>query len=89
MYRSLLGIYFIFAGLTVKERKRRSNVFPLTFGPHGSKLKDICSALKSSIAALDRGSSITINGEKQVVCAFIMAWIGDMPQQQDNSGFKR
>ena len=68
MYRSLLGIYFIFAGLTVKERKRRSNVFPLTFDPHGSELKDICSALKSSIAALDRGSSITINGEKQVVC---------------------
>lgn len=89
MYRSLLGIYFIFAGLTVKERKQRSNVFPLTFGPHGSKLKDICDAIKPGIAALDRGTSIIVNGEKRVVCTFIMAWLGDMPQQQDNSGFKR
>ena len=89
MYRSLLGIYFIFAGLPVKERKRRSNVFPLTFGPHGSELKDICDALKPRLAALDRGLSLEINGQKQVVCAFIMAWLGDMPQQQDNLGFKR
>ena len=89
MYRSLLGIYFIFAGLTVNERKRRSNVFPLTFGPHGSELKAICDTLKPGIAALDRGLSMKINGEEQVVCAFIMVWLGDMPQQQDNSGFKR
>ena len=89
MYRSLMGIYLIFAGLSVKERKRRSNVLPLTFGPHGSELKDVCEALKPGIAALDRGLSIVINGQKQVVCAFIMVWLGDMPQQQDNSGFKR
>lgn len=79
MYRSLLGIYFIFAGLSVKERKRRSNVFPLTFGPHGSELRDICEALKPGIAALDRGLNIRINGQNQVVCAYIMAWLGDMP----------
>ena len=89
MYRSLLRIYFILAGLTVKERKRQSNIFPLTFGPNGSELKDICDAIRPGISALDCGMSITINGEEQVVCAFIMAWIGDMPQQQDNSGFKR
>ena len=89
MYRSLLEIYFIFAGLTVKERKRRSNVFSLTYGPYSSELKDICDALRPDIAALDRGLSVTINGEKQVVCAFIMAWLGDIPQQQNNSGFKR
>lgn len=89
MYRSLLGLYFNFAGLTVKERKRRSSIFLLTFDPHGSELEDIPDVLKPGIAALDRGSNMEINGEKQIVCAFIMAWLGDMPQQQDNCGLKR
>ncbi len=89
MYRSLLGIYFILAGLSVTERKRRANVFILTLGPHASELKHICEVLKPGLEQLDRGIEVMINGEEKVLCAFIMAWLGDMPQQQDNSGFKR
>lgn len=64
IYRSLLKIYFIFARLTVKERKYRSNVFLLTFNSYSSELKDIYNALKSNIIILDRNLSIIINSEK-------------------------
>ena len=89
MYRSLVGIYFILAGLSVTKRKRRANVFILTLGPYGSELKHICEVLKPGLEQLDRGTEVMINGEEKILYAFIIAWLGDMPQQQDNSEFKR
>ena len=88
MYRTLLGIYIIFAGLNSQEQSRRCNVFPVTLGPHGSKFEDVIGAL-SSLSRLDQGLQLTINGQQKFVCAYTLAFIGDMPQQQENAGFKR
>lgn len=87
-YRSLMGIYFIIAALSARERDRRANVFPLTLGPHGSNFADVVEAIKL-LAMLDRGIEVHIPGAgKVLLVAFTMAFLGDMPQQQKNSGMK-
>jgi hypothetical protein len=86
-YRSLIGIYLIMACLTFRERHRRANVLPLTLGPHGNNFPDIVDALQS-LYPLDHGVYMEINGQKCFVCVFILCFLGDMPQQQENAGFK-
>ena len=86
-YRSLMGMYLIFAALSFRERARRANVLPLTLGPHGSNFGDVVNAL-GSLASLEEGLILNINGEDTLVCAFTLCFIGDMPQQQENAGFK-
>ena len=88
MYRSLMGIYMPFTSLNSTERNRRANVFPLTLGPHGSNLNNVMDTLHG-IRDLDRGMTMTIDGEEKTVCAYIMAYLGDMPQQNENAGFKK
>lgn len=88
MYRTLLGIYLICAGLRTQEQSRRMNVLPLTLGPHGSDFSDVVSALSPSLSRLDEGVNLNINGVDTFVCAYIMCYIGDTPQQQVNAGFK-
>jgi len=85
-YLTLMGMYFIFAGLSFHERARRSNVIPLTLGPPGSNFSDV-DALKA-LKPLDRGIEVEVEGEKVLLCAFTLAYIGDMPQQQKNAGMK-
>lgn len=87
MYRTLMGVYLIIAALKYKERSRRSNVLPITLGPHGSKFADVIDAMVG-LRELDRGLTLNINGEDTFVCAYTMAFIGDMPQQQENSSMK-
>ena len=89
MYRSLKAFYLIPANLPYKERRILANVFTVTLGPHGAHLKDVIGAFGKAIRALDRGQTLDINGEQTTVCAFIMAFLGDMPQQADNAGFSR
>jgi hypothetical protein len=87
-YRTLMGMYFNFGSLSFQERTRRANVVPLTLGPHGSNFSDVVDALKS-LRPLDAGVEVELHpGEKILLCAFTMAYIGDMPQQQKNSGMK-
>ncbi|KAI9749166.1 MAG: Glutathione reductase [Chaenotheca gracillima] len=88
MYRSITGIYIIPAALSTRERARRVNVFPLTLGPHGSAFNEVICTMQS-LTHLDGGMDLTINGERIHVCAYPLAFIGDMPQQQENAGFKR
>ncbi|KAF1816368.1 hypothetical protein P152DRAFT_388522 [Eremomyces bilateralis CBS 781.70] len=84
-----MGMYIIPAGLSFKERARRANVFPITLGPHGSNFDDVISALEPFMKRLDRGQEVTLQGgEKVLLCAFTMAYLGDMPQQQENAGMK-
>jgi hypothetical protein len=40
------------------------------------------------MVALEGGINLDIRGEKVFVCAFSMAYIGDMPQQNKTAGFK-
>jgi hypothetical protein len=88
MYRSLMGVYLTLASMNLRQRSRRANMFPLTLGPHGSNFSDVISSIVG-LAQLDKGIEIEINGEKKFVCVYILAFTGDMPQQQENSGFKR
>lgn len=86
-YKSLMGWYVIPAGLTFQERARRASVYPLTFGPHGSDLQDVIRAL-ASVKELDAGVKISVHGKPTLLCAFTIAYIGDMPQQQINPSMK-
>jgi hypothetical protein len=84
-YRTVMGVYTIFAGLSFQERALPANVIPLTLGPHGSNFADVVDALKAGLISLDRGVEVEINGETVRLCAFTHTFIGDMPQQQKNS----
>lgn len=80
MYRSLTGVYIMSAALTIDERKKSSNAHTVTLGPHGSDLKEVMTCLRTSLGALDRGSILEINEEKQAVWAPILAFLGDTKQ---------
>ena len=54
-----MGMYLNFASLTFHKRARRSNVVPITIGPHGSNFGDVISALKC-LRALDVGLEVEI-----------------------------
>jgi hypothetical protein len=54
MYRSLLGVYVIPAGLRAYEQMSRSNVLAITLGPHASNMEDVVAAL-SGLGQIDRG----------------------------------
>jgi hypothetical protein len=86
-YRSLLGFYITPAAMADDERRRAGSIFPLILGPHGSEFADVVKAFRT-MAYLDRGIIQEVNGEEVLVCAFTMCYIGDMPQQAENSGFK-
>ena len=85
-----MGIYLIPACLSAAERAKASNIYPITLGPYGSNLHDVITALKR-LSALESGINVAPNnlesGETRLV-AFCSAYLGDMPQQQDNTGFK-
>ena len=91
MYRSVMGIYMIPACLSAAERAKMSNIYPIALGPHGSNFDDVITALKR-LSTLESGIDVARNnlksGETRLV-AFCSAYLGDMPQQQDNAGFKR
>lgn len=86
-YRSLVGVYLIPAGLTNKKRHRQANIFPLTLSPHGSNFNDTVRALQS-LGKLDMGAEVMVNGKKCLLCVPTLCYIGDMPQQDKNSGFR-
>lgn len=86
MYRSLMGFYFINAGLSYIERARRTNVLPLTLGPHGSNMKDVVNAIGPSNSPFEEGTVMSIDGLPTEMFAFTCAFTGNMPQQRQNSG---
>jgi hypothetical protein len=77
MYRSMMGMYMILAGLS-----RRCNVLPLTLGPHGSNMEDIVSTIES---ILHKGVEVKIYEKTVRLVSFVLAFVGDLPQQQANS----
>lgn len=85
-YRSLVGVYLILGVLQHHERNRRANVFPVTLSPHGSNLNSALIRI-DSIRELDRGLVLYLP-EPTLVCAFPLAFLGDMPAQQANGAFK-
>ena len=85
-YRTLMGLYLLFAGLTFHERNRRANVFPITLGPHGSNFNEIIDTLHG-LRHFDKGCVLDLPQPTRV-CAFTLAFLGDMPQQAANAGSK-
>lgn len=85
MYRTLMGVYLIIAAFTFREHSRRSNVLLLTLSPHGSNFSDVVNALQA-LYHLDAGQVLQINNQDIFVCVYTLAYLGDMPQQQENSG---
>lgn len=86
---STVGASGIQERFTASQRAKRHNVFPITSGPHGSNFHDVVSALKG-LAVLDRGIEVDwFDGKKMTIMAFAFSLLGDMPQQQDNVGFKQ
>lgn len=88
MYRSLIGFYVSNAGLSLKERKRRTNLILLTIGPHRSNLADVVNIIGLLLTELDASMVISINSVETIVCVMLLFFIGNMPQQQENSRFQ-
>jgi hypothetical protein len=85
MYKSLMGIYLTPCCLPAADQKRLYNTLPLALGPHGSALADVMAALEP-MTGLDQGITVEIDGENIVLFGPILAFTGDMPQQQVNAG---
>jgi hypothetical protein len=85
-YRSLKDFYLTPANLPSSERRKEDNNFTLTLGPHGATMTDITKSLKLGLQVFEKGVKILVNGIPTTVCAFTMAFTGDMPQQAANSG---
>jgi hypothetical protein len=86
-YTSVTGIYTMPAGLPITERQKSSNAYTIALGPHGSDLNGVTGALHISLEALERGCTLRINGKDQIVWGPIIAFLGDMKQQQMSAGF--
>lgn len=86
MYRSLMGYYAINGAFSIQDRAKRTNVIPLTLGPHGSNISAVIDAIGPALRELDSGVQMIIKGKLTTVCAMTFFFIGDMPQQAENSG---
>ena len=88
---SLTGVYMIPACLSSVERSKQYNIYSITLSLYRSNLYNIISILKG-LSALDQGveMEISINNKPQklFVFAYALSFLGDMPQQQFNAGFK-
>ena len=88
MTKSIMGCYLQIAAMPKREHTRQINVLPVTLGLHRANLDDVMKAL-SPLKAVDRGIVVDINGIPTLLYAPIIAFTGDMPQQQDNAGCLR
>ena len=75
------------AGLSIIKRQRSSNAHILTFSSHRSDFNFVLSNLPRSLEALDRDSILKINEEKQTVWAPVLAFFGNIKQQQALGSF--
>jgi hypothetical protein len=82
-----MGFYQTPGALSFNDRNRMANVLPITLGPHGSNFEDVVDALKQ-FKLLNKGVVVDINSETTHMSVFTLCYTGDMPQQQENSGFK-
>ncbi len=49
IYRALIGVYFILAGLSIVERNRTINVISLTLSPYSSNIDDVVNTIRPSL----------------------------------------
>lgn len=88
LYRLLIGIYFIIAVLSTRERNRQANVLPLILSPYRSNFANVVEAIKL-LTVLDRSVKVYIPRIGTVLLVvFTFAFLRDIPQQQKNSRIK-
>ena len=66
-----------------------TNITPLTLGPHGTSCDDVYEAIGVSHREMEAGVKLKIHGKETLVFASALGFMGDMPQQADNTGFMR
>ncbi|KAI5839144.1 hypothetical protein DFP73DRAFT_460823, partial [Morchella snyderi] len=90
-YHSLKGFYVTPTGLTVEDRCRLVNMFVLMIGLFGCGESEMAKCLAEDSIKTGRGFETTLeteDSERVFVTAFPLLFIGDMPQQNQNSGCK-
>lgn len=81
MYRTLIGFYMLNRALSIQERKRRTNVFPLTISPYGSNLDDIIRVIRVFLVKLDTSIVLEVNRQDTIVCTITAYFIANILQQ--------
>ena len=80
IYRSLISIYNTPVNLFLTKRSRKKNTLTFILGPHGSSFENVVEALKPGLAVLNEGVFIQIKNRQVFICAFTIAYIGNMLQ---------
>jgi hypothetical protein len=78
IYRALKGFYIILAILGYKERRKPSNKFTLTLGPHSTLIDDIIRNLEPGLSALGKGTKLIISSTSILVKAFLIVLISNI-----------
>lgn len=78
MYRALIGLYIINGVFTILERRRRTNIFPLTISPYSSNLEGVIDAIGLFLVQLDTSMLMTINRQETLVYTIIVYFIANM-----------
>lgn len=88
MYRSCCGFYLCMANMPLEERRKQQNWHTVTLTPFGSNFADVVSCLAKAGQRLARGTWMTLHSKKFRISSFLLAGLGDMPQQASNTGSK-
>lgn len=86
-YRIFMNVYIIIIVLSFQKQTRRANIFFFIFEPHNNNFFDVVKTLQFFIF-LNKKIIFIINDENIFVCIFILLYINDMFQQQNNFEFK-
>lgn len=89
MHKSIMGIYHSIAALKRSDRLRQMNIMPLTLGPHASADRDVWEQVGTKLRELEEGSIVDLHGKSTFISGYTFVLVGDFPQQQENSGFRR
>ncbi|KAI5839358.1 hypothetical protein DFP73DRAFT_598623 [Morchella snyderi] len=88
-YHSLKGMYVTPAGLDVPSHTQLGNMFVLMIGPFGSSEKGMAEWLAQDSNKVGQGFRLQLDsGEEIIATTFPIMFVGDMPQQNQNSGNK-
>ncbi|WEW61081.1 hypothetical protein PRK78_006570 [Emydomyces testavorans] len=79
-----------FNRLSAAERRKRNSLYTISLGPHATNYPDVIGALTPAFQTLDEGFDVPVTHEGTIrVVAPCIAFLGDMPQQNDNAEIKR
>lgn len=90
LWKSTMGYYICSANLPMDQRRLQSNWHTLAVSPFGSSLASVVGCLSVAGKKLAQGRLVEITGQPGQVklAAFLLAGIGDMPQQAQSLALK-